>query len=99
MPDRGTIIIPSASTGSMEHPSETERVRNIGEVERWVSLIAGGALALYGLRRSLGTLALTFGGCALAYRALTGYCPIYHAMGTPTVSRATDARHHLHPGR
>jgi uncharacterized membrane protein len=95
MPDRRTIIMPSSYTGSVEHTSETERIRNIGEGERWVSLIAGGALALYGLRRSLGTLALTLSGCALAYRALTGYCPIYRAMGTSTVSRAPDARYRL----
>jgi hypothetical protein len=93
MPDRATIIMPSSYTGSVEHAAETDRFRNIGEVERWLSLIMGGALAFYGLRRSLGTLALTFGGCALVYRALTGYCPIYQAMGTHTTSRSTYDRH------
>ena len=93
MPDRATIIMPSSYTRSVEPSSETDRFKNIGEVERWVSLITGGALALYGLRRSLGTLALTFGGCALVYRALTGYCPIYHAMDVHTASRSTHNRH------
>lgn len=59
---------------------------NVGDFERILSLLGGGTLLLYGLRRSLGHLMLMFGGGALMYRGLTGYCPAYQAIGVSTVS-------------
>ena len=50
----------------------------VGETERVVSVIAGGALALWGLaRRSPLGIALAAAGAALAYRGATGWCPVY----------------------
>jgi uncharacterized membrane protein len=46
-------------------------------------------LALYGLRRSLGPLALLAGGGALIYRGLTGHCAVYNALQLSTTSDAT----------
>ncbi|GEM_PF-2165584 len=46
--------------------------RNIEELKRWSSLIGGGLLALFGLRRSLGSLTLMGLGAGLVYYALTG---------------------------
>ena len=41
---------------------------NVGEIERLASAIAGGALAVYGLRqRSIGGLCLTLAGTALLH--------------------------------
>ena len=60
---------------------------NVGDVERLLSVIGGGALALYGLRRSLGNLMLMLGGGALIYRGLTGYCAAYQAMGITTANQ------------
>jgi uncharacterized membrane protein len=60
---------------------------NVGEIERWLSLIGGSVLVLYSLRRSLGGLFMTLVGGALTYRGLTGHCNLYQAMG---VSSATD---------
>jgi uncharacterized membrane protein len=57
---------------------------NVGDLERWLSLVAGGALILYGLRRSLGHLALVAGGGTLVYRGLRGYCPVYKTLGVST---------------
>lgn len=55
---------------------------NVGDNERMISAIAGGALALYGLRRgSLGGLLLAGLGAALGYRALTGHCSLYEKLG------------------
>jgi uncharacterized membrane protein len=51
-----------------------------------LSVIGGGALALYGLRRSLGSLALAIGGGVLVYRGLTGHCAIYENLGVNTVN-------------
>ena len=56
--------------------------RNVGTIERWVSAVAGGALALHGLRRgSLTGAVFSSLGAAIAYRAFTGHCPIYEALG------------------
>ena len=58
---------------------------NVGEVERWVSGIAGAALVAEGLRhRSLGGLALAAVGGSLLYRGATGYCGLYDRMGIST---------------
>ena len=60
---------------------------NVGEVERLASAIAGGALAVYGLRqRSLGGLCLTLAGTALLHRGVTGHCNTYQALGLTTNS-------------
>jgi uncharacterized membrane protein len=54
----------------------------VGDTERAVSAIAGGALAVYGLRRgSLGGLLLAGIGAALGYRGLTGHCGVYERLG------------------
>ena len=58
---------------------------NVGDVERWASLLGGGALAAFGLARgSLGGLGLAALGGALAYRGATGHCPAYGALGVST---------------
>lgn len=62
---------------------------NVGDVERWLSVIGGGILALYGLRRSLGNLVLIAGGGALIYRGLTGWCAVYEALQLSTTSADT----------
>ena len=63
---------------------------NMGELDRVASFVGGCALGLYGLRRSLGHLALVVGGGALVYRALSGHCPVYESMGTNTLDRSTQ---------
>jgi uncharacterized membrane protein len=62
--------------------------RNIAEMERWLSLFGGGALALYGLTRGNlrgGLLALI--GATLVQRGVTGHCPIYSAIGINTADQ------------
>ena len=55
---------------------------NIGRVERWLSMAAGGALAAYALkRRELPGGAAALAGAALLYRGATGHCDIYQALG------------------
>lgn len=61
---------------------------NVGEIERLASAIAGGALAVYGLRqRSIGGLCLTLAGTALLHRGVTGHCNTYQAFGITTNER------------
>jgi uncharacterized membrane protein len=59
---------------------------NVGDGERWLSLLGGGLLALYTLRRSLGTVVLLGGAGALLYRGLKGQCALYQAMGVSTTA-------------
>lgn len=55
----------------MEIISGKETTENQGDVERWASLIGGGALVLYGLsQRSLRGALLAVAGGGLAYRTL-----------------------------
>lgn len=58
---------------------------NVGDTERIVSAVGGGALALYGLTRgSLGGIVLALVGGALVYRGTTGHCNTYEALGMST---------------
>ncbi len=58
---------------------------NVGDLERWLSVLGGSALGLFGLsRRSLGGLALAAVGGSLVYRGLTGHCACYQALGIST---------------
>jgi len=55
---------------------------NIGRVERWLSMVAGGALAAYALkRREVPGGAAAIAGAALLYRGATGHCDVYQALG------------------
>ena len=59
--------------------------KNVGDKERTVSVIAGTALALFGLRRfSLTRLAMAAIGGTLVYRGLTGHCSLYERVGVST---------------
>jgi uncharacterized membrane protein len=61
------------------------RPANVGDAERWASLLGGGTLALYGLSRgSPGGLVLALLGGSLAYRGATGHCHLYQALGLST---------------
>lgn len=77
-------------------PKRTESGRssvNVGDTERLLSTIGGGALALYGLTRgSLGGIALALAGGALIYRGVTGHCNLYEAVGVNTATGAQSAK-------
>ena len=63
---------------------------NVGEIERIVCAIAGGALAVYGFRnRTLKGLLLTVAGTALLHRGATGHCNTYDLLGITTNNNAT----------
>jgi uncharacterized membrane protein len=55
---------------------------NVGRSERWLSMLAGAALAAFGLkRRSSAGGAAALAGAALLYRGATGHCNVYQALG------------------
>jgi uncharacterized membrane protein len=70
---------------------------NLNDTERWVSNLAGGGLAVWGLKQGGWkgcTLALLGGG--LIYRGLTGHCQLYDTLGINTVNgkgRAASVKH------
>jgi uncharacterized membrane protein len=67
----------------------SERV-NVGRVERWLSMAAGGALAAYALkRREVPGGAAAIAGAALLYRGATGHCDVYQALGIDRGSTAS----------
>lgn len=75
MSDTMERAIPEQSQGWLN----TEEV---GDVEKWASVLGGGALALFGLsRRSLLGLALAAGGGYVVYRSLTGHAPVREGLG------------------
>jgi uncharacterized membrane protein len=64
---------------------------NVNEVERWASVIGGGALVLYGLTRgTLGGVTLALGGGGLLYRGISGHCDLYEAIGFSTAGDAAE---------
>lgn len=59
--------------------------KNVGDTERMVSTVAGGALLAYGLkRRDAVGIALSILGGGLAFRGTTGHCAAYQAMDINT---------------
>lgn len=55
---------------------------NVGRLERWMSLIAGGALAAYALQqRTKASSVAALAAAELIYRGATGHCHAYQALG------------------
>ena len=64
---------------------------NVNETERLISAGAGAMLALMGIsRRSIPGLILAGVGGSLLYRAATGHCHVYEALGIKTSERGVD---------
>jgi uncharacterized membrane protein len=85
----------AAISGSFESSPErgTAQRRNVGDFERALSAVGGGALALLALRkRGLSGLALGVAGAELLRRGATGHCRVYEALGVNTANRDLDDR-------
>ena len=81
-----------ARSGGGRRPLQRPHLRgrtNVGSVERVLSVLGGGALALYGLRRrgAPGTVA-GLAGAMLVQRGATGHCMVYESMGVDTSEEA-----------
>jgi hypothetical protein len=69
--------------------------RNVGERERWFSLLAGAGLILRGLAKpTMGNALLGLAGVALVHRAATGHCSVYGLLGVDT-ARGDDERRRI----
>jgi uncharacterized membrane protein len=62
--------------------------RNVGQLERWMSLGTGSLLALVAVKRRgvIGAIAATI-AAELIYRGATGFCPVYAMIGIDTSSK------------
>ena len=69
-----------------DRPQQADQTVNVGDLERWLSLLGGGLLALATGRRSLGTVVLLAGAGALLYRGWTGHCALYQTMSLRTAA-------------
>lgn len=59
--------------------------KNVAHAERWLSVVAGSALAGYGLkRRTVPGFLVSAMGALLVWRGATGHCPLYAAAGFST---------------
>ena len=64
---------------------------NVGEMERWISLVAGAGLVAYGIsRRDTGGLGWAAVGSGLAWRGASGHCNVYSALGIDTRERGYE---------
>src|SRR5262249_4883756 len=72
--------------GSRDTERREQPPRNVHELERWASGIGGGLLAILGQESEsrAARIGLTLLGGFLVYRALSGRCPIYSALGFAT---------------
>lgn len=75
---------PRPTRHSTDSAPQADRPVNVGNLDRWLSLLGGGLLALSMVQRSLGTIMLLGGAGALLYRGWTGHCTLYQTMGLST---------------
>lgn len=58
--------------------------KNVGESERAISAIAGAAMIILAPGRSMSGWAMKAAGLGLMFRAATGHCFLYQALGENT---------------
>jgi len=91
--DGGTNRATVESVEARRGYGDFSRGTNVGDKERIISVVAGAALALFGLRRfSMTGLSLAAMGGSLVYRGITGHCSMYQRLGMNT---AEESRHDL----
>lgn len=88
-----------ATTGQQRvHGDRSNTARtNVGQLERWLSVLGGTALAVYAVdRRGARGALLALAGAELVRRGVTGHCMVYDALGV-TTERDGVLPHHDEP--
>jgi uncharacterized membrane protein len=83
---KSTCSTDNASCGdvaSCERDSSVSRV-NVGDLERAISVVAGGACIIMAPSRSISGCLMTLTGLGLMFRAMTGHCFLYQNLGMNT---------------
>jgi uncharacterized membrane protein len=84
------MVLETTAVRRVPHDASVAAHKNVGDSERWLSVAAGAALAVYGLDRGGlpgGLLAVV--GAELMRRGTTGHCLIYDALNVSTASDGT----------
>jgi uncharacterized membrane protein len=93
-----TSIDETSDAGEEDYGAEDARHAgpdvNVGGFERGASLTMGTALLALALsqRRARGAFAFGLAGAYLAWRGVTGHCPVYEALDTGTAEDVDDER-------
>jgi uncharacterized membrane protein len=78
------MVLATTGPQRVKHDA-SEADHNVGGLERWLSVLGGSALAVYGIdRRDLGGAAVALLGAELVRRGVTGHCLLYGALGIST---------------
>ena len=76
---------------AMAEETVSHAEKNVSEPERWISVVAGGALAAYGLKmRSIPGMVVAAIGGALVHRGASGRCMVYESLGVSTAAAEGD---------
>ncbi|GAB3271013.1 SRPBCC family protein [Larkinella harenae] len=80
-----TTVLENSGIGQLEPETSGSSLINVGEEERVWSTVGGGLLLTYGLKKaSIGGILLAAVGGYLAYRGMSGHCPVSEAVGRNT---------------
>jgi uncharacterized membrane protein len=89
----GAIMHASDNNTTGQLTKGTTPRRNVGDLERALSAVGGGALALLALRkRGVSGFAMGIAGAELLRRGATGHCRLYQALGVSTTGADTRER-------
>ncbi len=70
-------------------------ITNVHPVERWLSVLGGGALAISGLSKGRSGIGRTLTGAALLKRGISGHCDAYRLLGIRTAPSAATIPYEL----
>jgi uncharacterized membrane protein len=83
------MVMATAGASRVNHAQSSNDGLNVSQPERILSMISGGALAMYGLqRRDWRGLSLALLGAELVRRGASGHSVLYDAFGLSTAQRA-----------
>ncbi len=79
------MVLATAGASRVKDARTANDRENVGELERLMSIITGGALAVYGLKRRGGSgIGVALLGAELVRRGASGHCLLYEALGVNT---------------
>lgn len=84
MIDESTAVSGRVGVHDISPGKQDKTSTNVGETERWFSTLGGGALFIYGLTRR--SVVPTLLGGFLAYRGLSGHCPMFEQLDINTAT-------------
>lgn len=79
------MVIATSDVESVRAPPDRNRTVNVAPAERFLSVLSGGLLMLYGVRRRAWTaVPFTLAGAVLLYRGISGHSRTYQRLGVST---------------